>query len=855
LKLIGLIQEIDENLKEYVGVLQSHIVGCNSLTGFRVKKESEKLIAKVSTTVNQIKEIEKTDPEITNAIQSLEQALKYPPEQLSWFAIGSILQISGKNILSSLNDSAANSVLSPAESAKTLSDESLQIIKAVTAAMENSKNDRIKDDIQALLDEFAFETLNTMRAFQQNRDTPAKEAKIRSKLIHQSKQISKTLNGILTLVNGYTTGVKACTEVTGEIHNLIDGIDSQIEFANAKQLKPITDFDSYENHKDGLEQATLRLAKVFQSFSDANRLNQDTLSTLAIAAGDGIKEFVIRNNQTAASIGNDEFEIQAELLQSAKEVANAMQTILDATKRIAGTNDEVELQKFNNLVKDSSEMCSPHLQKIEKVQNFIKRKGFLESFKSAVDSANETLKNNEPALGTALPIEVVENCNQLTKSMGNLISNGGLPNEQYAPLLGTVQAELLNLTRSAKSIAVNLPEEDKSLIIQGVSELCAEIVRLTSHIQNTRDKGGPFHATTEIQEQARQAGNIISGIVTIMSEMVPEGYVDPNDPNVIAERELLSAANAIEAAARRLVTAAMPEKPRPANEDLKFEDQIVEAARAIAAASSALVRSATGAQREIIAKGNIGTKQEAVYFSDGTWSEGLVSAAKFVVATTNDLCESANEFVKLECTLEKVIVSSKNVSAATVQLLAAAQVRADPNSKTQLRLRAAGKAVTDATEQLVISSKNARPGDTDNAGNTLDITPTSLHRAKIMEMEIQMKILRLEKELEEARASLASIRKKRYDDSASHELPKTIVPKHHIQYLAEKPVASPKSSRVAAASSRSGPKIVPADSRKSMIPKNLLSKQVNRGSTLGSISVNSMVDRFNIGQPPAADSK
>ena len=60
-----------------------------------------------------------------------------------------------------------------------------------------------------------------------------------------------------------------------------------------------------------------------------------------------------------------------------------------------------------------------------------------------------------------------------------------------------------------------------------------------------------------------------------------------------------------------------------AKEDLNFEEQILEAAKNIAGATSALVRSATAAQRELVAQGKLSTNPKS---EDGQWSDGLVSA-------------------------------------------------------------------------------------------------------------------------------------------------------------------------------------------------------------------------------------
>lgn len=62
-----------------------------------------------------------------------------------------------------------------------------------------------------------------------------------------------------------------------------------------------------------------------------------------------------------------------------------------------------------------------------------------------------------------------------------------------------------------------------------------------------------------------------------------------------------------------------------ADETLNFEEQILEAAKSIAAATSALVKSASAAQRELVAQGKVGLIP-ANAVDDGQWSQGLISA-------------------------------------------------------------------------------------------------------------------------------------------------------------------------------------------------------------------------------------
>lgn len=130
-----------------------------------------------------------------------------------------------------------------------------------------------------------------------------------------------------------------------------------------------------------------------------------------------------------------------------------------------------------------------------------------------------------------------------------------------------------------------------------------------------------------IQSSAKAVALAVSEIVGASANLIPSGYVDMSDPNVVAERELLQAASMIEGAAKKLAAFKPVERPTKTVEDMDFEGQILEAAKAIAAATSALVRSATTVQREIISKAGPLSNREDMYYNDGTWY--LQSLQKF----------------------------------------------------------------------------------------------------------------------------------------------------------------------------------------------------------------------------------
>jgi talin len=157
---------------------------------------------------------------------------------------------------------------------------------------------------------------------------------------------------------------------------------------------------------------------------------------------------------------------------------------------------------------------------------------------------------------------------------------------------------------------------------------------------------------------------------------------------------------------------------------MNFDELILEAAKSIAAATAALIKAASEAQRELVHQGKV-SKMSNINSEDGQWSEGLVSAARLVAAATHNLCEAANALVKGHTSEEKLIGAAKQVAGSTAQLLLACKVKADPESRSMKRLEAASNAVRKATENLVKAAQQAL--ELDDTAENVDLNKSAVN--------------------------------------------------------------------------------------------------------------------------------
>jgi hypothetical protein len=263
-----------------------------------------------------------------------------------------------------------------------------------------------------------------------------------------------------------------------------------------------------------------------------------------------------------------------------------------------------------------------------------------------------------------------------------------------------------------------------------------------------------------------EARGALSKLSEVVDALVPKGKGGSlakanGDLGDIVEQQMLSAAQAIEAATQRLQDLmARPKDSRLNAVDLQVHDAILAAALAITNAIGRLIQAATESQQEIVAQGKGSSTTQQFYKRNNRWTEGLISAAKAVAFATNLLIESADGVLSGTHSLEQLIVASNEVAAATAQLVAASRVKASLMSKTQDRLEMAAKAVTEACKALVrqVKAISAKQLDSED----VDYKSMATHEFKVREMEQQVEILKLEKDLGAARHRLGAMRRAGY---------------------------------------------------------------------------------------------
>ncbi|KAM9100419.1 talin-1 [Sarcophilus harrisii] len=588
------------------------------------------------------------------------------------------------------------------------------------------------------------------------------DAYTRKELMECARRVSEKVSHVLAALQAGNRGTQACITAASAVSGIIADLDTTIMFATAGTLNR-EGTETFADHREGILKTAKALVEDTKVLVQNAAASQEKLAQAAQSSVGTITRLADVVKLGAASLGAEDPETQVVLINAVKDVAKALGDLISATKAAAGkVGDDPAVWQLKNSAKVMVTNVTSLLKTVKAVEDeATKGTRALEATTEHIRQELAVFCSPEPPAKTSTPEDFIRMTKGITMATAKAVAAGNsCRQEDVIATANLSRRAIADMLRACKEAAYH-PEVAPEVRLRALhyGRECANgYLELLDHVLLTLQKPSP-----ELKQQLTGHSKRVAGSVTELIQaaeaMKGTEWVDPEDPTVIAENELLGAAAAIEAAAKKLEQLKPRAKPKEADESLNFEEQILEAAKSIAAATSALVKAASAAQRELVAQGKVGAIP-ANALDDGQWSQGLISAARMVAAATNNLCEAANAAVQGHASQEKLISSAKQVAASTAQLLVACKVKADQDSEAMKRLQAAGNAVKRASDNLVKAAQKAAAFE-DQENETVVVKERMVGGiAQIIAAQEEM--LRKERELEEARKKLAQIRQQQY---------------------------------------------------------------------------------------------
>uniref|UniRef100_A0A8C7E231 Talin 1 n=1 Tax=Naja naja TaxID=35670 RepID=A0A8C7E231_NAJNA len=536
------------------------------------------------------------------------------------------------------------------------------------------------------------------------------DAYTKKELIECARKVSEKVSHVLAALQAGNRGTQACITAASAVSGIIADLDTTIMFATAGTLHRENAETFADHSREGILKTAKALVEDTKVLVQNATASQEKLAQAAQSSVTTITRLAEVVKLGAASLGSEDPETQVVLINAVKDVAKALGDLISATKAAAGkSGDDPAVYQLKNSAKVMVTNVTSLLKTVKAVEDeATKGTRALEATIEHIRQELAVFCSQVPPAKTSTPEDFIRMTKGITMATAKAVAAGNsCRQEDVIATANLSRRAIADMLRSCKEAACHpdVGSEVRHRALRFGKECASGYLELLEHVLEILQK--PSH---DLKQQLAGYSKRVAGSVTELIQaaeaMKGTEWVDPEDPTVIAENELLGAAAAIEAAAKKLEQLKPRAKPKQADESLNFEEQILEAAKSIAAATSALVKAASAAQRELVAQGKVGAIP-ANALDDGQWSQGLISAARMVAAATNNLCEAANAAVQGHASEEKLISSAKQVAASTAQLLVACKVKADQDSEAMKRLQAAGNAVKRASDNLVKAAQKA----------------------------------------------------------------------------------------------------------------------------------------------------
>jgi len=642
-----------------------------------------------------------------------------------------------------------------------------QLAKQSTGAVATTANTEIANRIKAAVQELGSGCIELVRDAGNLQSNPTDSFSKRD-LADHARKVSEKVSKVLAALQAGARGTQACIHAASTVSGIIGDLDTTIMFATAGTLNAEGE-ESFADHRENILKTAKSLVEDTKTLVAGAASNQEQLAVAAQSAVMTITRLADCVKFGAASLGSEQPEAQVLLINAVKDVAHALGELISATKNASG---KAAVDPSMSTLKDTAKVMVTNVTSLLKTVKTVEDEAArgTRALESTIEAIGQELRNysaTDRVEKVLTPEDLIRYTKPLTIATGKAVAAGNSCRQEDVIAAANMSRkaifELLHVCKGAAAGGETAEARQKAI---ESGRLCATAYKeLLDHVNLVIQKPTPENKQ-KLAMFSKKVALAVTELVRAAESLKGSDWVDPDDLTAFAESELLGAANSIEAAAKKLAALQPRKQPQAANENLNFDQQILEAAKSIAAATAALVKSASAAQKELVLQGKIGQYSNTDPEDDNQWSQGLVSAARMVAAATHNLCDAANAMVQGHASEEKLISSAKQVAASTAQLLVACKVKADVDSVAMKRLQHAGNAVKRATDALVQAALQSKGNVNYEETITVNQKMVSGMAQLIMAKE---EILIKERELGVARRKLETIRKAKYKGSDTEE--------------------------------------------------------------------------------------
>ncbi|UJR21334.1 hypothetical protein I4U23_024428 [Adineta vaga] len=420
------------------------------------------------------------------------------------------------------------------------------------------------------------------------------------------QKVIEKISQVLTALQSSLRGTQACIHAASTVNGIITDLDTTILFATAGSLHSEHVDEIFADHREAILKTAKILVEDTKTLVAAAASSQEQLASAAQAAVRTITKLAEVVKMGAASLGANDGEAQIMLVNSIKDVAAALNNLINVTKSASGKNiDDPEMQKLKECAKIMVTNVTSLLRTVKTVEDKTQRgTNALESTIQAITQELQTYINGQRPGNRTTPEELIRVTKQFTIATSKAVSAGqSCQQEDIIVAANFGRKSISDLLVVCKSSAYAVDDRNLQQRTLDNGRICVQTYKElleTIHVLIQKP-------SNEIRQKLLQYSRIIAQstheLVQFAAQLKGTDFIDPDDPTYIAENELFNAAQSIESAAMKLSYLKPRRKIKEVNENLNFDEQILEAAKSIMNAASALITAATSAQKDLVIQG------------------------------------------------------------------------------------------------------------------------------------------------------------------------------------------------------------------------------------------------------------
>jgi talin len=588
----------------------------------------------------------------------------------------------------------------------------------------------------------------------------------KNKLAEAFKQLSTAVPKLIASIKKGATAENMIQTALDSIRANVNKLNTQSIFAQAGQLETTGEKDA--SVLDDLMAATNNVVKACHDVTEASKTTTERLGQAAQSLAQSVNNMSESAIQAASQ--QSDSSSQEALLTAAKALALVTEQLVVTAKdfvRKIGKDKAAGSQAIASSLRSANDAAN---QLIGLAKGAYSGAALKErELDHAMLEISSVLGPNSPSQSGATPADVMQSCRMVTNGISDLLFATGPDDVIKAAKLCVEGVKRLIRTAKGAAVLAKDPKLAKRLVDTSVTVAKAVVDVLGAAKEDDN--------LAKVEEAALGVTGLIGDVVAAIQKL-PGGaglkLIDDEDIQAKAESELANALRAINEAANQLrktkpnfnVRINIDPSLPPTKEEVTAA--IFEATGEITKSTAELVKAAAVVQKE--RKANIVPGQNK-YHNDPIWANGLISASKDVSESVQHLVGLAAQCVNGKIPEEALLASARQVTTATARIVTASRVRSDPNSPANKNLSSAARSVAQATNQLVNAAQQAGAFSEDVVVSANG--PATLVGSKAQEYEQAVKILQLEKQLENARKNLFALRRKQYAQLPATQTPKS----------------------------------------------------------------------------------